>query len=438
TSHVNKHEGEIVPVHLAVKAMRDSGYRNTAYALAELIDNSIQSGAADVEVFCIEECQIVNQRERRRLIQIGVLDNGSGMSHTVLRDALQFGNGTHLDDRSGIGRFGMGLPNSSISQCRRLEVWTWQSGPDNALWSYLDVGEIENGALSLVPVPVHKKLPEEWRQRSENIKTCGTLVLWQNFDEHRLTWRRARATLEHTEILVGRMYRKFIDGGNVCIRLVTMEDGRFTLDRVARANDPLYLISPSSTNSPFDVKPMFQKWGEQDEVFDVAFDGTTHKVVVRISWARPETVPQDGANRGDKPYGKHAAKNVGVSILRAGRELDLDQGWAIGYDPVERWWGVEIEFPPALDEVFGVPNNKQSASIFSAMAKFDWESEAEQGESYTAFKERLQVDGDPRAQLIDVAQYIQDQLKQVRIRLKDQTKGTRGSSGGRRHEEPSV
>ena len=40
----------------------------------------------------------------------------------------------------------------------------------------------------------------------------------------------------------------------------------------------------------------------------------------------------------------------------------LDDGWCIGYDPRERWWGAEIEFPPTLDEVFGVPNNKQAAT----------------------------------------------------------------------------
>src|SRR5690348_4650191 len=34
-------EGEIIPPELAVRAMRDSGYRNTAYALAEIIDNSV-------------------------------------------------------------------------------------------------------------------------------------------------------------------------------------------------------------------------------------------------------------------------------------------------------------------------------------------------------------------------------------------------------------
>lgn len=233
------------------------------------------------------------------------------------------------------------------------------------------------------------------------------------------------------------MYRKFIGAGTVNIRLVALENENETFGRNARVNDPLYLMEPSSTPAPFDGSPMFQPWGERDEEFVVPFEGNEHKVVVRISWARPETVPDTGTDRGHQPYGKHAAKNIGVSILRAGRELDLDPGWANGYDPVERWWGVEIEFPPALDEVFGVPNNKQAATTFSAMAQFDWESEAEAGERYTELKERLREEGDPRAELMDIAQYIHDQIRHVRARLKDQTKGLRSGSG-RRHEDTSV
>ena len=43
STDVQRLDGEIIPPELAVKAMRDSGYKNTAYALAELIDNSVQA-----------------------------------------------------------------------------------------------------------------------------------------------------------------------------------------------------------------------------------------------------------------------------------------------------------------------------------------------------------------------------------------------------------
>ena len=429
-------DGEIIPPELAVRAMRDSGYRNTAYALAELIDNSVQAKANSVDVMCLQEYMLINDHERRRMSAIGVLDNGEGMTPEVLRLALQFGNGTHLTDRSGIGRFGMGLPNSSISQCRRVEVWTWQNGPDNAFHTYLDVDEIEERRLHAVPVPVVKPLPEEWRKRSDIVDTAGTLVLWTKFDEHRLTWRGAPATLRHTEALVGRMYRKFIDDGRMAIRLLALEDEKPTFDQYVRVNDPLYLMKDSSTPAPFDNEPMFQRWGDEDEVFPIQYDDARHDIVVRMSWARQETVPEDRGDRGAKPYGKHAAKNLGVSIVRAGRELDLDTGWTNSYNPTERWWGVEVEFPPALDEVFGVTNNKQSTTIFSQMSQFDELAEANPDESRSEFRERIHSEGDPRALLLPIVSHIRQQITEVRKRLDKQTEGRRTKND--RHDQPTV
>ena len=424
-----KIEHAIVPPELAIKAMRDSGYRNTAYALAELIDNSAQANASSVELICIERPVQVNKRTRNRIENIAVLDNGNGMSSETLLLALQFGNGTHLNDRKGIGRFGMGLPNSSISQCRRVEVWTWQSGPDNALYSYLDIDEIENCALYSVPEPVAKPLPEEWRDRSAIISTSGTLVHWKKFEPHRLSWRGAKTTLTNTEMIVGRMYRKFIDKGRLVIRLLALNNDEPVFDEFAKVNDPLYLIEPSNTPDPFGKEPMFEPWGEWDEVFPIHFDGATHEVVVRMSLAQEKTLPKDGKDRGGKPYGKHAAKNLGVSIVREGRELDLDQSWTNKYEPTERWWGVEVEFPSSLDEIFGVTNNKQSTTIFSQMAQYNWRDEAQSGELLGDFSKRIVEEGDPRGLLIEVVNHIHKQIGTMRKTLSKQTAGRRTKEG---------
>jgi hypothetical protein len=69
------------------------------------------------------------------------------MLHTLQPFALQFGNGTRLDPQAqtGMGRFGMGMPSASISQCTRVEVWSWQDGVDSALYTYLDVDKIRSG-----------------------------------------------------------------------------------------------------------------------------------------------------------------------------------------------------------------------------------------------------------------------------------------------------
>lgn len=423
----------IIPSHLAVTAMRDSGYKSTAYALAELIDNAVQANANGIELICVEERpEDAKRYQRARIAQIAVIDNGAGMDAETLDKALQFGNGMRLKDRSGIGRFGMGLPNASISQCRRLDVWTWQNGVENAIHSYLDVGEIETGGVEHVPPPTDNPVPEEWIDRSKILGRSGTLIVWSKFDEHRLTWSSARSTLANTETLVGRIYRRFIDGGKVDIHLVAISDGEPVFDQKAKANDPLYLMSPTSTPAPYGDTPMFQCWGEQDHQFDVtAENGQSHPVTVRISWARPDTVCEDGTNRGATAHGKHAAKNLGLSIVRAGRELDLDANWVNSYDPVERWWGVEVEFPPELDEIFGVTNNKQAAVNFARMASFDWQDEAEEGETSIVFQERLREEGDPRGHLIDITNYVREQLTEVRKRLADQTKGSRAGKSSR-------
>ena len=427
---------DIIPPELAIQAMRDSGYQSTAHALAELIDNSVQANANNVEIFCLQEDAVVLKRTRTKLTEIAVLDNGHGMSTDVLRVALQFGNGTRLRDRTGIGRFGMGLPNSSISQCLLVEIWTWQNGPDNAMHTYLDVNEICSGNLRSVPEPINKPVPKEWRARANFMSTTGTLVLWKNLDDHKMTWRGAKTTLHHTGKLVGRIYRKFINRGELDIRLVTCSKTAIENEEFVLVNDPLYLMKNSSTPTPFDKEPMFQPWGERDSDFHIQVGERLLTVNVRMSYARQETVPQDRSERGNRPYGKDAKNNLGVSIVRAGRELQLDTRWANAYDPVERWWGVEVEFPPELDEIFGVTNNKQSATTFSNLANFDYEQEFEEGETSSEFNDRVKVQGDPRALLWPIKRHIEHQLSLIRKKLKSQTKGSRTKL--ERHDHPMI
>ena len=259
--------------------------------------------------------------------------------------------------------------------------------------------------------------------------------MWSQFDEYRLTWRGASATLRNTESIVGRMYRKFIDKGQVTLHLVKCGPDGEDERRDAVVNDPLYLMTNSSTPEPFRTEPMFQRWGETDEVIPITYGDSVHDVTIRFSWAKPSTISEDGLPRGGKPYGKHAGKNIGLSIVREGRELDLDPSWTNSYDPRERWWGGEIEFPSALDEVFGVTNNKQSATVFSQLSQYEWQSEADEGETLSAFCQRLQEEGDPRGLLIPIVEHIREQIKQLQSRIQDQGKGGRGG-GRKRHEDP--
>ena len=416
--------------------MQDSGYKNAAYAIAELIDNSIQAGATGVELLCVEKEELVRQRRRTNLHQLAVLDNGKGMDANELRRALQFGNGGHLGDRDGIGRFGMGLPNSSMSQGDRVEVWSWQKGRQNALYSYLDLDEIAACKQRNVPKPEKRAIPARWISTGETFGMSGTLVVWARPD--RCTWKTARSIIKNSEEIVGRLYRRFLNEGKATIRMAAYRDGALdepTLDYFALPNDPLYLMERTSCPEPFSQAAMFEPWGNHyQQTIKVRFRGKVHDVVLTFSVAKKEA--REGHNPGEKAYGKHAGRNLGVSIMRANRELELDRKWMPGYDPVTRWLGIEVEFPPALDEVFGVTNNKQSATHLADLAGIDKSELAERHgfNTYAALKEAWHDDEDVREPLLE----IMDQIGSCRNQMmRILTAQTRGSRGRRRHSADS-
>lgn len=425
---------DVVPTRLAVKAMRDSGYKNAAYAIAELVDNAVQAGARCVEVLCKEDDEMVRQRSRRKVQQIAVVDDGIGMNAEVLRRALQFGNGERLNDRSGIGRFGMGLPNSSISQARRVDVWSWQSGHAAAMHSYLDLDEIEGGEMRDVPLPEGKAIPAEWLRISATVNTAksGTLVLWSKLD--RCDWKTAQAIFRNSEFTIGRIYRYFLSDGKGRIRMASFVTGQREagVDDDVRPNDPLYLMTGTATPAPWDTNAMFEAYGEPYTA-SCTVDGKSHTVTVRISLAKPSA--RAGHNPGGLHHGKHAGGNIGVSVVRARRELELQAGWCVGYDPRERWWGIEVDFPPALDEIFGVPNNKQGARALAEFAALSLDQMALR-EGYATEQELREAwieDNDPRMILVLVKQNIESNLQVIRKVIK--AYADRDDSKRRRHED---
>lgn len=439
----NTLEYDIVPTSLAVKAMRDNGYKNAAYAIAELMDNSIQAGAKTVQLLCGDREVQAEQRARKRLFEVAVLDDGCGMDADTLQIALQFGNGTHLnpEQQTGMGRFGMGLPSASISQCQRVDVWSWTDGVENALHSYIDLPEINAGRMRHLPRPERKPIPEVWIAAAgkESFFKSGTLVVWSQLD--RVLWRTSKALIDNSEELIGRMYRYWLNDGRVTILLKSFlydDPSQILQERKAKPNDPLYLMSNTSCPAPFDTKPMFRpfpKEGENEVPLTIRFRGQDHTVRIKFSIATEEArAAGSGQSTGSRPFGQHAARNVGVSIVRAGRELELDPGWTNAYDPRERWWGVEISFEPGLDELFGVSNNKQSARNLAEAAKVDVSALLkEHGGSIKRAREALREEEDPLEPLLEIAHRVQTNIKQMRNFIQAQAEGVR--KGKARHAE---
>jgi hypothetical protein len=414
---------EILPPKLAINSMRSSGYRDTAHALAELIDNSIQAGltsneVTDVEVLCIDTVELVNSRRRQRINEIAVYDNASGMDKDLLRIALQFGNGTNLtiDKQTSIGKFGMGLPNASISQCCHLDVWSWRDG--KCFYTYLDLEEINNGDMRVVPEPTEKPIPERWKSlvRSQ-IGPHGTLVVWSLLD--RVRWKQSATFLRNTEFIVGRVYRYFLEEKRARIRLTAFEDssGRLTkkLDRDTKPNDPLYLMKGTIDPVPYNKMPAFDLFAEHD--FKIKLNDEEHLVHLKFSIVRKDVRHEGGSS----PIGKYAAKNQGISVVRAKRELEMNSTFDNSYDPRERWWGIEVSFEPALDDIFGVTNNKQAATAFR---KMDIDEDAK-NENMTRgeFEDELRETNDPRLPIYMLSTEINRVLRTMRDQIKRQGEG---------------
>ena len=209
------------------------------------------------------------------------------------------------------------------------------------------------------------------------------------------------------------------------------------IDRAALPNDPTYLMKGTSCPAPFDAEPMFAPFpDEQSSVRTllIEHEGGVHEVKLTFSLAR-DSARQGGRNAGATPAGRHAARNMGVSVVRSGRELDLDTSFINGYDPTERWWGVEVAFEPGLDEVFGVANNKQSARNFSEAAKLNIDALIrEHGGSIVSAQESLREQNSPIEPLLAIVHAIQTQLKVMRDRLKTQTASKERERHGQRME----
>lgn len=435
-----------------VKSIRDTGYKSTDYAIAELIDNAVDAKARNVTVAIVERSQAGAHRQTYRVSEIMVIDDGHGMDEACSNLALSFGGAGDYNSRTKIGRFGMGLPQASVSQCRLTEVWSWQkSQPEHAHRTCLDLDAIEKGTKTELTVPwptspgnaKHEPTPS-WGcklfrelHRSEMVAgqpmSSGTIVRWSMLD--RLRWVKATSVLWHTEFLLGRIYRRFIANGDLQINIIIANDEgegdlSVTNHQKVRANDPMYLMRPEDTVLEYwekadpeaddpadrsswlkivDEPPFMPVYTERKPYTINRPDGNGQaEVIVRFSEVKPVARPGEKAGSFTN-LGKQAKENRGVSMIRAGRELLLEK--TLVTEPVDRWWGVEVEFSPHLDEVFGVTNNKQDTPYFTTALRYvmDYELPPDAAQAEGLFDE-----DDPVAALYRIAH---DVLK-IRGRLK--------------------
>jgi hypothetical protein len=366
-------DGASVPLFLSqtlMSSLRDVGYNSTTSAICEHVDNAIQWGATEVRVY-------FNQRGRKGdwKIDVLVLDNGKGMAPNVLKVACAFGGSMLYDNRTGIGRYGMGMKTAALSMGPLFEVYSWQA-LDTYYRMILDVQDVGQAQANVVNLPepqlgplsreirdiltkdmAFPKNPEDQEllirdqdELAERLGRSGTIVFVPDCD--RLTHVTAKPLVENTTREFARIYRRQIAAG---LKV-------FVNNRRIEFFDPTYRmgVGPHVVVEPPLKETRSRLAGELIAHVAVEEDSkVTHPVKVQLytlplaEWSALSTK----VLKNDL----HVYDGETVSFMRSDREVHRTHFQAVAgkFASSDYWWRMEIDFPPELDEAFGVSFNKQ-------------------------------------------------------------------------------
>lgn len=373
----------------ALESQRRSGYRNTAAAAREIVDNAIEAKATRVDV-CFERPRALKPHQRSDSIySMAFIDNGSGMLPKMARYALSWGSGTHFDDPAFIGRFGFGLPNASINQTRLVEVYTKTADAPTITKAVLNVRHIKAHALQTIDPPEEAALPQFVQDHLDKQGLAfehGTVIVWVEPD--RLSYRTPALMKEHLLDDFGVTYRYLL--GNVDIYvdktkvlavdpLFLMPGARYYVDEgsggakmsadytlpVKYARDENGVLTLTKIENLAEISP-------NDPELEAA--GVIYVRVGRFPYGFAEAAPKGQKTSTDAHRRFEIRKTRrGMSFVRAGREIETvdvfpksmkDQAKGLGRWPLLQsyayHWGIEVRFDPDLDEVFGITNDKQT------------------------------------------------------------------------------
>lgn len=376
----------------AIESQRASAYRNTAAAGREMVDNALEAGADKIHIVLDAER---GEGNRRLVDAIAFIDNGSGMLPQMARYALSWGGGTHFDDPSFIGKFGFGLPNASINQTKRVEVYTRTSEDEPFAKAWLDIRDYNDFGVQSVPEPVESELPEfvqRYLDRRGWDLEHGTVVVWVNPD--RLTYRTPGNLKDHLLEDFGIVYRYLLVGGDDPVELMVEGVQAKPVDPLFLLPEGQYYLPPEKGGAEL-VEERFLpvKYYRDPETGErrlgLLTDGDAESlggsdpnllaigtIDVRISAFPVGFAVEKRGRRGDITDANRRFEirrsHYGLSFVRNRREIQTldafprsarDRGNGLGEWPQLQAYayhvGFEVRFSAELDEVFGITNDKQ-------------------------------------------------------------------------------
>lgn len=397
---------DIINIEDYGEALRNSGYKDIESAMAEIVDNSLQAEAKNVLV--IIKDRVPSWGKKNQVYEVAFLDDGTGMSSDWVQGCLRFGNGTRKNEK-GIGKFGVGLPQSSLYACPRVEVYSWQGGVGSCYYSYLDIEQISSGIQKKINPAEKKDIPEEYKKYFKSrlklvndefeFNNSGTLVIWKNCDN--VVPSTAAALFRRLGESFGKKYRYLIGNGKSNIYLI--HDTKDQYNEKVLPNDPLFLMENNIVlGNPNNVEqlqkktfvegsePLFEPYSTPmcptgiHKLLVKYFDRQTKtykegEVTLKFSVVKEKFYDKNHMtcpNPGNTAMGKFVGGLEGISVVREGREIDFGEFgfYSDKNNPFHRWWGCEINFNRDLDQVFKVSNNKQHVELIK-LEGADYEEE---------------------------------------------------------------
>lgn len=363
----NKNDRSFIDPANFYESERNSGYKNTGNALYEIIDNAYEANADKIYIVA------KNKGGSNQPEALAVIDNGTGMPKGFLHTACKIG-GTHRPSantplkRKGYGRFGHGLPKSSISQTRSFSVYT--KNENDTKWRALTVDIDELIKENTTQLPFEKEvdnLPEYIQscldKNFSNDKT-GTIVTWNKVD--RMTWKTDEGLRNNLSWRVSMSYwRNLKTGLKISV-----------LGSLVKPIDPLFLDENCQhVKNCDDNKIQAIKYDTQIWPFKVKSEGEEKTINVEVRYARfpprfgskDVSTPPSGRNANIRQ--KIMSEHNGLLFYRQGRFVDCVRHIPIEakksrvFDSYDVNYKIEINFPSSLDEAFGISTNKQYVNL---------------------------------------------------------------------------
>ena len=380
-----------------LEQLKSSDYKNSVYAFAEIIDNCIDAKANEIEILTITKDGAVTD--------IYFIDNGEGMDKTILQKCVIFSVSNNTKGSKKTGVFGMGLPNSSLSQCSKFSVL---SKIGEEWWeNTVDIKKmIAIGTLNIDPIAIAANETIKGVLDRTKIEMPKTIIHWSDLDT--IDSLRAITLNDRAERLIGRIHRYKIRNG-LTIRFLNYSDDnkKADINHVFVENDPLFLttgnswIAPiindlaldhSDTDPKFSlstyftkfifpndkkrVKPLFYLPDEAQETIELKWHRKTYKINLTLAIAyqdvqkpgrRAGGVTKFGQQLGIKVKGSGNYPSGNISWVRNQREITCGNHSLFNVTQEnQRFWSIELSYNTddtkdnVLDKLLGLSNSKQS------------------------------------------------------------------------------